>query len=104
MALSSERYPGMRGQVISEARPSFPSSGEIFAKDSSLLQAISMGLFSKVEITLQEACLYKALRGKTLEEVGTLKSDQVLMAEDVLTGEKSAQFKKAFPYIFSPLH
>lgn len=72
--------------------------------DKSLSQAINMGLFSGVEITSEEASLYKTLREKPLDGVGSLKSDQVLMAEDVLTGEKSTHFKKAFPQIFPPPH
>lgn len=102
MALSQEFYPSMRGSVIPEARSSFPSSEVIFAKDPSSLQAIHMGKLSGVRITAEEASSYKALREKPLNGAGLLKSDQALMAEDVLTGEKSAQFKKAYPQIFPP--
>lgn len=104
MALFREIDPGIRGPVIPEVMPSFPSFGVIFAKDSSLSQAISMGLLSKVEITPEEAFLYKSLRNKPLNETESLKSDQTIMAEDVLTGEKSAKFKQAYPHIFRPLH
>lgn len=102
MALSQEYYPGMRGPVIPEVRPSFPSFGVIFSKDSSLSQAISMGLLSKVKITPEEAFLYKSLRDTSLNGTGSVKSDQILMAEDVLTEEKSAKFKQAYPHIFGP--
>ena len=104
MALSPDFDPDMRSRVIPEARRSFSLFGEIFVKDPSLLQAINMGLFSKIDITPEEASLYKTLRDKPSEGRGSVKCDQVLMAEDVLTGDKSAEFKKAFPQIFPPLH
>lgn len=98
MALS-EIDLGMQRPVIHKIQSSFSSSGEVFAKDSSLSQAIIMGAFSKVEITPEEAILYKTLR----EKPESLESDQALMAENVLNSEKSAQFKKAYPQIFPPL-
>lgn len=105
MALSLEFDPSKRGPFIPEARSSsLRSLGEIFIKDPSLSQANSMGTVSKIEITPEEAALYKTLRDSSSNGPGALKSDQALMAENVLTGEKSAQFKKAYPHIFPPIH
>ncbi len=104
MALSPDFDLDMRRSVISETPPAFPSSGVIFVDDPTLTQARDLGIFSGVEITPQEAALYKNLREKPLNATELIKSDQEIMADDVLTGEKSAQFKKAFANIFSPLH
>ena len=97
MALSGREFdPSMRWPVISEVQPPFPSSGVIFVKDSCLSQAFHMGETSGVTITKEEADRYKYLR----ERPGSLKSDQVLMAEDVLPEEKRNPFMQAFPQIF----
>src|SRR5665647_1267075 len=97
MALSIDFDPGMRTPVISEVQSPFPSSGVIFVESPSLLQAITMGALIG-GITQVEASLYKVLR----ETTHSLKSDQVIMAEDVLAGERSQQFKLAHPQIFRP--
>jgi hypothetical protein len=100
MALSPDFDPSKRGRFTPEARSSFSSSGVIFVEDSSLLQAMHMGQLSGVKITEEEAALYSALRKRPLQDPESLKSDQALMAEDVLTGERSVQFRAAFPQIF----
>lgn len=98
MALSfPDVDPNMRGPIAPETRPSLPSVGVIFVKNPSLLQAFNMGSLIG-GITSDEASRYKDLR----EAPGSLKSDQVLMAEDVLTGARSEEFKNALPQIFRP--
>ena len=103
MALSIDIEPGIRVRDISERQSSFPPSRILFVRDPSLSQAFHMGYVSDVTITQEETSLYKTLRENPPNANAPHKSDQILMAEDVLTGEKSEKFKKAFPQIFPPI-
>lgn len=92
--------PSMRTPVPSEAQ-SLPLPRVIFGNDPSSSQAMNMGLHSGVTLTQEDVDLYVQLRVRPANGE-PLKSDQRLMAEDVLTGERRVLFESAYPNIFPP--
>ena len=105
MGLSSlEISPGRRASFSPKARPFSRSSGAVCTKDIFLSAAFNIGKNAGVNITQQEAIIYRDKRKPFPEEGGSTKPDQALLAEDVLSGERSAKVKKAFPNIFPPRH
>lgn len=101
MSLSPEFDLGKRSTITSKVRCFHPCRN-IYTRDQILLShAFDMGTVSGVKITEEEADLYKTKR-KEEPNGAPLKSDIVLMAEDILTAEKSAEFKKAYPHRFPP--
>ena len=79
--------------------PSLSESTVVFDKDPSYFQVEDMEVYSGVTLTQEERDLYVALRVKPANGE-PLKSDQRLMADEVLTGEKRALFERAYPNIF----
>ena len=79
--------------------PSLSESTVVFDKDPSYFQVEDMEVYSGVTLTQEERDLYVALRVKPANGE-PLKSDQRLMADEVLTGEKRALFEGAYPNIF----
>jgi len=86
-----ESNSGRRASFLPEARRLPHSSGDIF-----LAAAFNMAEKARIYLTEPEAKLYRDKRKPLPEEGGSAKCDQALLAEDVLSGERSTKVKQAF--------